>query len=155
MRSTLCQRFSTAGLAKLRFTIVGMSLRIEFDFANKILLIRVDGQLTNEAATELYKAIRTYSVATDASAGIWDLTAVTEFPVSTAHVRNLASQGAAMPQGDTRPRFWVVPNVAGYGLARMAGIMLDSTNPLLQVVRSMDEALAALGVKSPHFEPLV
>src|SRR5579872_1305741 len=104
-----------------------MSLRVEFDFANKILLIRVDGELTDEAATELYKAIRTYSVATDANAGIWDLTAVTAFPVSTAHVRNLASRGAAMPQGDTRPRFWVVPNTAGYGLLRMAGLLLDAT----------------------------
>jgi hypothetical protein len=131
-----------------------MSLRVEFDSANNILLIRVEGCLTDEAATELYKAIRTYSVATDARAGIWDLTPVTAFPVSTDHVRYLASLGAAMPNGNTRPRFWVVPNIAGYGLARMAGLMLDGTNPLLQVVHTMEEALAELGVQSPRFKPL-
>jgi hypothetical protein len=30
----------------------------------------------------------------------------------------------------------------------------ESTRPLLQVVRTVDEALTALGAQSPHFEPL-
>jgi len=30
----------------------------------------------------------------------------------------------------------------------------ESKRPLLEVVRTMDEALAALGIQSPHFEPL-
>jgi hypothetical protein len=30
----------------------------------------------------------------------------------------------------------------------------EATRPLLKVVRTMDEALADLGVQPPHFEPL-
>jgi hypothetical protein len=36
----------------------------------------------------------------------------------------------------------------------MFQIMGEHSRPLLKVVRTMDEALAALGVKSLHFEPL-
>lgn len=54
----------------------------------------------------------------------------------------------------TRPRIIVAPTTIGFGLARMFQILGESTRPLLTVVRTVDEALAALGVQSPHFEPL-
>ena len=38
----------------------------------------------------IYEAIRTRSIATDARAGTFDFTALTDFPVSTAFVRRLA-----------------------------------------------------------------
>jgi hypothetical protein len=37
---------------------------------------------------------------------------------------------------------------------RMFQIVGESSRPLLHVVRTVDEALTALGVESPHFEPL-
>jgi hypothetical protein len=36
----------------------------------------------------------------------------------------------------------------------MFQIAAESTRPSLMVVRTVDEALAALGVQSPHFAPL-
>jgi len=59
-----------------------------------------------------------------------------------------------MPDAARRPRILVVSATAGYGLARMFQILGEPKRPLLKVVRTMDEALAALGVQSPHFEPL-
>jgi hypothetical protein len=56
-----------------------MAFRFEFDPLNKILLGRFEGRLTNESAAEFYGAVRKFVTMTDASAGIWDLSSVTEF----------------------------------------------------------------------------
>ena len=129
------------------------NFRFEFDPVNKILLARSEGRLTDELLAELYGAIRKYSTATDARAGILDLSSVNDLAVSSGFVRSLADQEPAMPD-TTKPRIIVVPTTIGFGLARMFQILGESTRPLLTVVRTMDEALAALGVQSPHFEPL-
>lgn len=131
-----------------------MGYRFEFDQENKILLARCEGRLTEESLSELTDAIRKYSIATDARAGIWDLSGVTEFAVSSAFVRELADREPAMPEANLRPRFIVAPNSLEFGLSRMFQIAGGSKRPLLRVVRTLDEALAALGHQSPHFEPL-
>jgi hypothetical protein len=131
-----------------------MGFRFEFDPGNKILLARFEGRLTDESVEESYRAIRRYSTATDARAGIWDYSSVTEFAMSSALIRQLADEEPAMPNATTRPRIIVVPATAGFGLARMFQIMGEQKRPLLRVVHTLDEALAALGVQSQHFEPL-
>ncbi len=131
-----------------------MACRFEFDPVNRILLLRFEGRLTDESATEIYGGIRKYSTATDARAGIWDMSSVTEFAMSAECVRCLASQAPAMPDATNRPRIIAVTSPSGFGLARMFQILGESTRPLLDVVHTMDEALAGLGVQSPNFEPL-
>ena len=59
-----------------------------------------------------------------------------------------------MTEPTQRPRIVVAPSTVGFGLARMFQIVGERKRPLLQVVRTMEEALAALGIESPHFEPL-
>jgi hypothetical protein len=44
-----------------------MAFRFEFDTANRVLLCRVEGRLTDELLAECYEAIRKYSTATDAT----------------------------------------------------------------------------------------
>ncbi len=39
-------------------------------------------------------------------------------------------------------------------MARMFQIIAEPNNPLRQVVHTINEALAVLGVQSPRFEPL-
>jgi hypothetical protein len=131
-----------------------MGYRFEFDRVNKILLLRVEGPLTDEAMTQAYVAIRKHSIATDARAGIWDLSGVTEHPISSARVRELANREPAMPNASERPRFIVASSTVGYGLARMFQLAGAKDRPLLQVVRTMEEALTALGVESARFEAL-
>lgn len=60
----------------------------------------------------------------------------------------------AQASADRRPRVVVAPQKHAFGLFRMFQIAGEDTRPLLQVVHTMDEAFAALGVQSPHFEPL-
>ncbi len=131
-----------------------MGFRFEFDAANKILLGRFEGRLTEESVAEFYGAIRKYSTATDARAGIWDFSTVTEFAASSESIRGLARREPAMPDATRRPRFIVAPATFLFGISRMFQISGESTRPLLTVVRTIDEALAALGVQTPHFEPL-
>jgi len=130
-----------------------MTLRFEFDRINKVLLLRVEGRVTDESAATLYEAVRKYATATDASAGIVDFSTVTEFDVSPEFIRETANQEPAMPD-PTRPRFVVAPTRLVFGMARMFQLLGEHTRPLLQVVHTLDVALAALGVQSPHFEPL-
>src|SRR5208282_4925205 len=131
-----------------------MAYRFEFDPMNKILMGRFEGRITEELGTEFYGAIRKYSVATDASAGIFDFSSVTQIAVSSDFVRHLAQSEPAMPDVTRRPSFFVAPMTAGFGLSCMFQILGEATRPLLKVVRSVDEALADLGVQSPHFKPL-
>jgi hypothetical protein len=135
-------------------TIEGMAFRFEFDRTNRILLARFEGQLTNEAAAEYHDALGRNWRATNACAGIWDLSAVTEFTLASDFLRNLAMRKPVTPGLTDHPRVIVVPVTSGFGLMRMFQIAGGSTRPLLHVVRTVDEALTTLGALSPHFEPL-
>ena len=83
-----------------------------------------------------------------------DFASVTEFAVSSETLRQIARQKPTLPNSAGRPRVIVTPQTHAYGLFRMFQIAGEPTRPLLTVVRNMDEAFAALGVQSPHFEPL-
>jgi hypothetical protein len=130
-----------------------MAFRFEFDSVNKILLARFEGQLTNESAAEYHDALGKNWRATDARAGIWDLSAVTDFAVDSEFLRSLAKRKPVTPGLTNYPRFIVVPVTAGYGLMRMFQIAGEAERPLLHVVRTVDEALRELGAQSAHFEP--
>jgi len=128
-----------------------MSFRFEYDAANKILLGTFEGLLTEESAAAFYGAIRKYGIATDARAGIWDFSKATE-SVASETIRRVAKQDPAMPAN--RPCFMIAPDNHLFALSRMFQMSGEHKRPLLQVVRTLDEALRTLGVKSLHFEPL-
>jgi hypothetical protein len=138
----------------LQCTGVIVGYRFGFDATNKILLGVFEGHMTEESAMTFYSAIRKHGIVTDARAGIWDFSNVTEFTVASDTIRRVARQEPAMPDAANRPCFMVAPDKHLFGLSRMFQISGEHKRPLLQVVRSRDEALAALGVQSPHFEPL-
>jgi hypothetical protein len=84
-----------------------MTYQFELDPDHKILLLRFQGRLTDAMMSELYWLIRQHSTATDAQAGIWDCSAVTDFGVSPEFIRQLVDRGPAMPDPTRRPRFFV------------------------------------------------
>jgi hypothetical protein len=59
-----------------------------------------------------------------------------------------------MPDATRRPRVMVVPSQIGFGFARMFQIVGEAKRPLLEVVHTMDEALAALSIQPSQFTPL-
>ncbi|MGD0510094.1 MAG: hypothetical protein ABSA27_20010 [Terriglobales bacterium] len=131
-----------------------MGYRFEFDPANKILLARFEGRLTDKSYTESNSQVRKYSIATDPHVLIVDLSSADEFALSEAFIRQLADLESAMPDGARHPLFGIVPTTFPLSIARVFEIAGATTRPLLKIVYTVDEALAALGVQSPHFEPL-
>jgi hypothetical protein len=71
-----------------------LGYRFESDRVNKILLGRFEGRFTNESAAEFYEAIRRYSTATDATAGVWNFSSVTQFAANAEFIPQLARSGA-------------------------------------------------------------
>jgi hypothetical protein len=130
-----------------------MGFRFEFDPARKILLGRFEGRLTDKTLGEFYRAGLKHWAATDASAVISDYTSA-EWAVSAKFVRELANQEPAVTEPTKRPRIVVVASTVGFGLSRMFQIVGERKRPLLKVVRSLDEAFAALDIEFPHFQPL-
>jgi hypothetical protein len=96
-----------------------MEYRFEFDRENEILLPRLERRLTDELTSELYWAVRMYSIMTDARAGICDLSPVTEFTVSPEMIFDLVNREPAMPDATTRRRFIVAPAMLGQCLSHL------------------------------------
>lgn len=124
--------------------------RFDFDGVNEILLLRLEGRVTEEILREIYIVGGKYWTATMPKAAIVDCSSVTATAISSDRIRELARR-KPMPDTVGRPRIIVAPTTLQYGLARM--FQLVSERPIT-VVHTMDEALAELGVQSPHFEPL-
>jgi hypothetical protein len=127
------------------------SSHFEFDSVNRILLRRLQGRITEEALESLHLEGHKYRTATKPRAEIVDCSCVTETTISSDRIRQLARQQPAEPDITL---VIVSPATAAFGLGRMFQIVGESTRPSLTLVRTVDEALAALGVQSPHFEPL-
>jgi len=117
------------------------------------MLIRVDGRVTDDMLAKSYRAAQKYAAETDASVSIMDCSSVTKFEVSTQLVRQLAKEKPVLADA-RRHRFIIAPKASVFGMARMFQILGESKRPHLQIVHTLDEAFAALGVQSPHFEPL-
>jgi hypothetical protein len=82
------------------------------------------------------------------------LLGVTAFALSSELIRQPAQQEHCIPDPASRPRVMVDPTNLEFGLARMFQILGESARPLLSVVHTLDEALAALGIQFARFEPL-
>ena len=81
-----------------------------------------------------------------------DFSSVTESVASSNLIRELAARKPAMDA--TCPRFIVTGRTVGFGTARMFQMTGETARPLVEIVRTQDEALAKLGIQSPSFEPL-
>ncbi len=131
-----------------------MAFRFEFDPVNKVLMLRVEGLLTENLLAQAQSEIRKHSTETDARSAIYDFSSVTEFALSTAFIQTLARQEPSVRDAATRPRIIVAATNEAFGLSRMFQILGEDSRPLLHVARTLDDAFSALGVQSPHFEPL-
>ena len=131
------------------------SFRFEIDAENRILLMRfMEQRLTDESLADVYAALRQYSIATNPHAVIGDFSAATQVELSVDFLQKLALEEPAVPQAAQRGRIAVFPDDVGFGAVRMFQMFAGPTRPLLHVVRSLEEALEALGVESTQFEPL-
>jgi hypothetical protein len=128
-----------------------MPYHFEFDSEHKILVLVADGVADDGEIMTVNEVIAPQVARLRPSAGISDLSRVTKFDVSGDAMRTAARQPSPYP--DSIPRFIVAPQEYVFGMARMYELVGYPTRSNLKVVRSMQEALAALGVTDlPKFE---
>lgn len=129
-----------------------MSHHFEFDFEHRILLTVMEGEIQGVEISTIDKDMRARIVRMQPAAGISDLTGVTDFNVPGQIMRAAALQPAPFPP--ETPRFIVAPTDVLYGMSRMYELVADRPEGKLQVVRSRQEALSALGVSDARFDPI-
>jgi len=122
--------------------------RYEFDHDHRILLAILEGDVQDADLQAFDANSRKYVTKFNPSGGISDFSGITAFNASGEVVRTLAQT----PPSYQSPTPWllVAPRDVHYGMARMCQIIASDLRPQLQVVRSLDEALTALGVQNPH-----
>jgi len=135
-------------------TSLTAEFRVEFDQANRISLMRVGERLADESLADLYEANRKHSNATAARVSIVDLTSVSELAVSSGAIQRLADQKPAKADAACLC-FIVAPEGHSYGMCRMFQIYGEHRWPLLQVVHTLGEAFAAIGIQFPAFAPSI
>lgn len=129
-----------------------MPHHFEFDFQHKILLTVMEGEIEGAEIQTIDQDMRARVVRMQPVAGISDLTGVTNFNVPGEIMRLAALQPPPFPS--QTPRFIVAQTDFLYGMSRMYELVADRAQGKLQVVRTREEALSALGISNPKFEPI-
>lgn len=114
-----------------------------------VLVSRFAGSLTNDDLVRQDGLVRAFSARQGPARSIVDFTDVTAIEVDTALITTIAQRTVR------RPRLFVVPQPAMFGLARLYSAhsgLAGQKEPTL--MRSRTEAYAALGLDDPQFEPL-
>jgi len=125
----------------------------EFDFAHRVLLCSFRGHMTDDDLRDFHRDSTAYAQRMNPKAGIMDLSGVTSVHVSSFTVQQLAIAEPVMPD-PSRPRFVVALSDTMYGMSRMYQLVGEQTRPRLEIVRTREEALAAIGLKGLKFEPI-
>lgn len=127
-----------------------MAYHFEFDRDHRVLLVVLEDDVQDQEMLEIEAEIKIHIENLKPTSGITDASTVTTFNVSSHTIRTLARRPSPYSQGNRS--FLVAPTDYLFGMARMYQISGDREG--MQVVRSREEALAALGVQNPRFERL-
>jgi hypothetical protein len=129
-----------------------MPYHFEFDVEHKILLVVPEGEIVAEDVATFNDEVRRRATELQPVGAIIDCSAVSGFNLPGEVLRKAAQPPAPFP-ADT-PRFVVAPTDYLFGMARMYELSAARPKEMLKVVRSMEEALARLGVQNPRFARL-
>jgi hypothetical protein len=130
-----------------------VSYRFEHDAANRILRLSYIGKVSDELIKQAYRATPKAVDRTNPRGMIIDLSEVTAFDVSPQTIHELADYQPTVKDPSV-PRIIVAPTPYLFGMSRMFQILGEQTRPMLQVMKSADEAYAQLNVTQPNFETL-
>src|SRR5215470_12531937 len=115
-----------------------MSVRFEFDPANKILVTRLEGELSDDLVKQTDAGMRKHLSEKTPHVHIVDCSAVSKFSLSGESIRSLARRQPAL-QGVSCRRFFVMPDTSSFGLARMFQIAGEPHYDSVTIARSMEE----------------
>jgi hypothetical protein len=126
---------------------------LQFDSDHRVLLITLGKVVTEVSAAAAYDAVQQFIAAQGPCSGITDLSPVEKLSVSVDFVRSFAAMDPMIPAGMSR--IAVAPRPAVYGVSRMMfQILREGKGSYLEVVHTLQEAYALLGLESPHFKAI-
>ena len=129
-----------------------MAIAYLFDSKHKVLLVRFEGALTQQAIEALWPAARAFAAIHGNCPGIIDLSAVGRIEVDLEALRAFGRRPRVMAGAQ---RVLVAPGDDMFGTVRMYGLQQSSAiddEPM--VVRSLQEAYDLLGLTDPDFQPI-
>ncbi len=129
-----------------------MGFVLEYDARNKVLRGTLEGIVTDDTLREAYAAAAQCAAKCGPCRGLWDMSAVTNFEISSDVIRELANDAPIIPADHIR--VVVAPTDYQYGMMRMLQMLGETTRPDLHVVRTLDEAYRLLRLQSPEFRPV-
>jgi hypothetical protein len=128
---------------------------LDFDATNNILRATIKDRITEAIVFGFYAAAIEYLAIHPPCSGILDLSLVTEFEVSSAAIKRVATTPLPPTSGESR---WILVAQKDviYGLARMFQILTETKKNHfeVQVVRTIDAAYRLLQVSDPEFRPV-
>ena len=128
------------------------NFHFEYDAAHEVFVVRMYGRISDDIFKASYAATPSYVEGRRIRAALMDLSGVDAYNVSSAAMREVSRLPPLFP--DPTPRWVVAPQDHIFGMARMFQMLSPSGRDMLHVVRSMHEALQAIGVGTAHFERL-
>jgi len=129
-----------------------MGFVLEFDAKNNILRATLEGRVTDAILLDYYGITARYAASHPPCRGIWDMSEVTNFDVSSKAIRQVAGTSPIISTGYMS--VVVAPQDLLFGMMRMYQIISEETRPDLRVVRTMDEAYRLLAAEAPEFSPI-
>ena len=117
-----------------------------------MLLARLSGPLDQRAVAELDELLAAFIAREGKVNAVFDFSGVSEVVLSAESLKERGTHRALMPE---QIRVYVSPRSDLYGLGRMFATyqgMAGNREPV--IVRTMEEAHAALGIADPKFEPV-
>ena len=122
----------------------------EYDAGHELFVVRMYGRITDDTFKASYAATPQYLERRNIRAALMDLSDVESYEVSSAAMRDVSRLPPLFP--DPTPRWVVAPQDHIFGMARMFQMLSPSGRDMLHVVRSMRDALQAIGIHTAHFE---
>ena len=122
---------------------------LQFDPKHQVWLITLRGVVTEASALDACAAVERFIAAEGPWSGIADLSAIEKAEISGESVRSLAAKRPVAPGG--KVCILVTAQDVIYGLSRMFQILRDQIGSNIQIVHTLEEAFALLGLESPEF----
>jgi hypothetical protein len=124
-------------------------LHMDFDPSHRVLRVSLVGVVTDGTMVNAERAVRKFISDEGATFSIYDYSAVTKLAVTANYVRSIANNPPAKPP--VKLRIAVAPQTVIYGINRMYGLLIDGKRSDFEIVRTMEEAEALIGLGKLDF----
>ena len=128
-----------------------MVYTVLFDTRRRVLFVKFGPALTQAALEDMQAMAKRLVAAHGPFSFILDLSAVDRADVTSEFIAALARRGAVLTG---QQRILVAPRDEIFGLSRMFALHQAATGDEPTIVRTLQEAYAALGIDQPDWQPV-